>query len=191
MAELADSYFKALGDTSSRIEVTDTLGASAEIDSAINNLIQKIRSTHDSGNKIIFIGNGGSAAIASHMAIDYSKNGNFRATALNDPAALTCLSNDLGYEKVFLKQIELHGRAGDMLVAISSSGSSRNILNAVEIARAMNLEVVTLSGFHSENPLRSKGHTNFYVPSSEYGLVEILHLCLCHAVLDIADLGNF
>ena len=84
------------------------------------------------GNKLIFVGNGGSAAItASHMATDYSKNGNIRALALNDSSMLTCLGNDLGYDRVFAKQIELHARAGDLVIAISSSGRSANILNAV------------------------------------------------------------
>lgn len=186
MARSANSYFSTLYEISNGVQVTDDLGEAVEISNSLDELINKVRITHDSGNKIIFVGNGGSAAIASHMAIDYSKNGNFRSTALNDPAALTCLSNDLGYENVFAKQIELHGRPGDMLVAISSSGSSSNIINAVAVAKTMDLEVVTLSGFMSDNPLRLTGHTNFYVPSSEYGFVEILHLSICHAVLDLA-----
>src|SRR5262245_65309265 len=89
---------------------------------------------HESGNTIMFIGNGGSAGIASHLAIDFAKNGGLRALALNDAAALTCLGNDLGYEAVFAKQLDFHARPGDMLIAISSSGMSANII--AEIGRA-------------------------------------------------------
>jgi D-sedoheptulose 7-phosphate isomerase len=136
----------------------------------------------------MFLGNGGSAAIASHMAIDYSKNGGLRALAFNDPVSLTCLGNDLGYENVFAKQVDLHARSGDLLVAISSSGKSANVLAAVASARERDCRVVTFSGFQVDNGLRSAGDVNFYVGSSEYGFVEIAHLALCHAILDI-DMG--
>ena len=96
----------------------------------------------------MFVGNGGSAGIASHLAIDFSKNGGMRAMAFNDPSALTCLGNDLGYENVFAKQIEFHGRAGDLLIAISSSGRSPNILNAVKAARAAQLQGRHIFGLH-------------------------------------------
>ena len=121
------------------------------------------------------------------MAIDYTKNGGIRAMAMNDGAALTCLSNDLGYENVFAKQLEMHAREGDLLVAISSSGSSENILRAVGAARDRGCAVITLSGFSSNNPLRQLGDLNLYVPSGEYGFVEVTHLSLCHAMLDLAS----
>jgi D-sedoheptulose 7-phosphate isomerase len=142
------------------------------------------RRTHDAGNKLIFLGNGGSAGIASHMATDYSKNGNLRAVAFNDASALTCLGNDYGYEYVFAKQIEFHARAGDMIFAISSSGSSKNIVEAVKAAHAAHCTVLTLSGFRLENPLRNLGDMNLFLDSTYYGFVEIGHLMLCHAILD-------
>jgi D-sedoheptulose 7-phosphate isomerase len=136
----------------------------------------------------MFVGNGGSAGIASHLAIDFSKNGGLRSLAFNDSSALTCLGNDLGYENVFAKQLEFHARPGDLLIAISSSGRSPNILAAVKTARARNCKVVTFSGFTEENDLRKTGDINFFVRSREYGFVEVSHLALCHAVLDI-DMG--
>ena len=142
------------------------------------------RRTHDAGNKLIFVGNGGSAAIASHMATDYSKNGDVRAIALNDASMLTCLSNDIGYERIFAKQIELYAREGDLVVAISSSGRSANILNAVKAGRAAKCMIVTLSGFAADNPLRQLGDLNLYIDSDRYGFVEIGHLTICHLVLD-------
>ena len=119
-------------------------------------------------------------------AIDYWKNGGIRATAFNDAALLTCLSNDYGYEQVFAKPIEMMSQAGDLLIAISSSGRSLNILNGVAAARKNGCGVVTFSGFAADNPLRSLGNINFYVPSESYGYVEITHLSICHSILDLS-----
>jgi D-sedoheptulose 7-phosphate isomerase len=146
--------------------------------------ISNVKDFRTSQNKLIFIGNGGSAAIASHMAIDYSKAGGINAVALNDPAALTCLANDYGYEQVFSKQLYYQYRDGDILVAISSSGQSENILKAVYYLKPF-ATIFTFSGFKPDNPLRQMGHLNFYVPSDSYGFVEISHLILLHAILDI------
>jgi D-sedoheptulose 7-phosphate isomerase len=120
------------------------------------------------------------------MATDYSKNGNMRALAFNDGSMLTCLSNDLGYENVFAKQIELYGMEGDLLIAISSGGRSKNILDGVAMARNRGCRIVTLSGFSPDNFLRKVGDINFYLPSDQYGYVEIGHLAICHAILDFA-----
>jgi D-sedoheptulose 7-phosphate isomerase len=164
--------------------VTSTAGQGLNYAEAINQLMELARRTHSAGNKLMFVGNGGSAAIASHMATDYSKNGNIRALAFNDSSMLTCLGNDLGYDRVFAKQVELHARPGDLLIAISSSGRSANILNAVQAAREAKCAVVTLSGFLADNPLRRLGDINFYIGSDRYGFVEIGHLTICHLVLD-------
>lgn len=182
----ARSYFATLAGMYAATEATDAAGAAMTAGSAIDWMIGAARAAHQAGNKIMFIGNGGSAAIASHMATDYAKNGGLRATAFNDGAALTCLTNDLGFDAVFRHQIEMHARPGDLLVAISSSGRSANILAGVDAARARDCRVATLSGFDPDNPLRGSGDVNFYVPSHEYGFVEITHLSLCHAVLDLA-----
>lgn len=136
--------------------------------------------------KLFFIGNGGSAAIASHMTIDYSKNGGYKAIAFNDASALTCLANDYSYEDVFSKQIEKWADENDMLFAISSSGKSPNILNACLAAKKKNCFIVTLSAFEPTNPLRGLGDINFYVPISEYGFAEISHLSILHSILDLA-----
>ncbi len=180
------AYFEALACVNTATEATDPNGHPMPIDEAVDWAVARARRAHADGNKLMFIGNGGSAAIASHLAIDFSKNGGMRACAFNDGAALTCLANDLGYENVFAHQIALHGRPGDLLVAISSSGCSANILNGVEAARLGGAEVMTMSGFKPDNPLRAMGGVNLYVPSMEYGFVEISHLTLGHAILDLA-----
>jgi D-sedoheptulose 7-phosphate isomerase len=178
------SYFVTLSDLLCQVEVTSQAGGRIEFADAATALMARARATHAAGNKLIFVGNGGSAAIASHMATDYSKNGGVRALALNDASMLTCLGNDLGYDRVFAKQIELHARTGDLVIAISSSGRSTNILNAVDAAAAAGCAIATMSGFTADNPLRRRGEWNFYVASDRYGFVEIGHLTICHAVLD-------
>jgi|SRR5262245_9240097 len=179
-----ESYMDALSTAVKTVEPTDRSGKLIHVDEAIDWTAATARRVHDEGHKLIFVGNGGSAAIASHMATDYSKNGNLRALAMNDGSMVTCLGNDYGYDQVFAKQIEFHGHAGDLLVAISSSGRSPNILNAVVAARKIGCTVVTLSGFSTDNPLRAQGDLNFFVRSRFYGFVEIAHLTLCHAILD-------
>ena len=178
------SYFTILSEYLTETAVTSASGEALGLAEAVNRVIAQARRTHAAGNKLIFVGNGGSAAIASHMATDYSKNGDIRSLALNDSSMLTCLGNDLGYERIFAKQIELHARPDDLVIAISSSGRSANILNAVKAARAAKCDVVTFSGFAPDNPLRSLGDINFYVASDRYGFVEIGHLTICHAILD-------
>ena len=177
-------YFTALSGYLTDTAVTTSSGQSLDMAEAVNQAMLLARRTHAAGNKLIFVGNGGSAAISSHMATDYSKNGDVRAMALNDASMLSCLGNDLGYERVFAKQIELYARADDLVIAISSSGRSANILNGVKAARAAKCAVVTFSGFASDNPLRCLGDLNFYINSDRYGFVEIGHLTICHAILD-------
>jgi D-sedoheptulose 7-phosphate isomerase len=177
-------YFTVLTGCLTQTDVTSATGERIELAEAFNQVIAAARRAHLAGNKLIFIGNGGSAAIASHMATDYSKNGGIRALALNDSVMLTCLGNDLGYGEVFANQVDLYARPQDLVIAISSSGRSANILNAVKVARTAKCAVVTLSGFASDNPLRRLGDINFYIGSNRYGFVEVGHLTICHAMLD-------
>lgn len=182
----AQSYISVLSDLLRQTAVTDLDGATLSLDEGFRRVNAAAGETHARGNKIMFIGNGGSAAISSHLAIDYLKNGGMRAMALNDAATLTALGNDLGYDKVFATQLKLHALPGDLLVAISSSGRSANILNAVEAARTKDCRIITFSGFSEDNPLRRCGDVNFYINSGQYGFVEVGHLALCHASFDIA-----
>jgi D-sedoheptulose 7-phosphate isomerase len=179
-------YYNHLAGQLCRVMVTDDTGAALTQGEAVSRVIGWARAAHADGRKLMFIGNGGSAGICSHMATDYSKNGNMRALAFNDGSMLTCLGNDLGYENVFAKQIDLHGAKGDLLIAISSGGRSQNILNAVAVARRRGCRIVTLSGFGADNPLRKLGDINFYLASGQYGFVEVGHLAICHAILDFA-----
>lgn len=130
------------------------------------------------------IGNGGSAAIAGHAVIDMLNMGKLRAITLHDSATITCISNDYGYENVYQHQLKNLIRPNDVLVAISSSGKSQNILNAASIAKELNAKVITLSGFSNNNPLRTSGDINVWLDSSDYGLVEIGHAFILHNITD-------
>ncbi len=134
---------------------------------------------------VFFIGNGGSAAIASHMAADWLKNGGMRAMCFNDGALLTCLANDMGYDRVFCAPLARMANPGDLLFAISSSGKSKSITHAASIAAGFAISTVTLSGFAADNPLSGMGDVNFHVASVEYGVVEVAHHAICHQILDM------
>lgn len=146
--------------------------------------VQILHRTHFNQGRVFLIGNGGSAAIASHQAVDLWKNTGIKAIAFNDPSLLTCIANDYGYSDVFARPLETFCTAGDCLIAISSSGQSRNILRGVETVRAKGGHILGLSGFDPDNPLSYMGDINFYVPSQSYGIVEAVHLLLVHAIVD-------
>ena len=186
MGGVLDDYLGHLRDRAANTAVTDLGGASLGQDAAKEAIIARFRASHLAGGRVFFVGNGGSAAIASHMANDFTKNGGVRSLAISDAAVLTCLANDYGYEAAFAKGLEFQAGPQDGLVAISSSGASPNILNAVAEARRQGLWVVTLSGFSPENPLRRLGDLNLYIESEVYGVVEVGHLMLLHAVLDLS-----
>ena len=178
-------YLENISDLRHKITARNSAGEILSLADATKLSVELIRCASQDGGKIIFIGNGGSAAIASHMAVDFSKNGRMPAICFNDAVALTCLTNDLGYEEVFSQPIRMLAKSNDVLVAISSSGQSLNIINAVKAAHSIPMKVVTLSGFDETNLLINEGNVNFHVPSTRYGAVEITHLTICHALLDL------
>ena len=145
------------------------------------------RKSHDKGRRVIVIGNGGSSAIASHIATDYTKNAGIRTIAFNDSPTITCMANDFGYPEVFAKQLEYYAHKDDIAVLISSSGKSHNILNAAVKAMDMKMQIITFTGMLESNPLRGYGDINFWVPSGDYGLVEITHLSLLHSITSIVS----
>lgn len=186
--DLIDKYHKTFILLLDSLKVTDNTGVELDIYDGIEKACDVIKGK--TGKTVYFIGNGGSAAIASHMAIDFWKNGGMPAVAFNDGPLLTCISNDFGYKHVFEKPVEMFANKGDVLFAISSSGKSENILMGVKAARSKGCNIITLSGFGIDNPLRTMGDVNFYVPLSEYGPVEVAHQYICHWILDILMLSK-
>jgi D-sedoheptulose 7-phosphate isomerase len=134
--------------------------------------------------RVIFIGNGGSNAISGHMMEDYMKIAGKQTLSFTDPSLITCFANDYGYDKAIAEWIKRSFQKDDVLVAISSSGESANILNAVDQHLQLQGPVITLSGFKEQNRLSGKGTVNFHVAAKNYGIVECFHQIILHAILD-------
>ena len=178
-------YYQELSKYIGLIEASGKSGKKLKFTEAADRMLVLALTCKTDRKKVMFIGNGGSAAIASHAAVDFWKNAGIRAITFNDAPLLTCVSNDYGYEHVFEKPVEMFADKEDLLVAISSSGKSQNIINGVKAAQNKGCRIVTLSGFSKENPLRKMGEINFYVPARHYGHVEIIHKSICHYVYDM------
>jgi D-sedoheptulose 7-phosphate isomerase len=185
MLKEIEAYQRTFMELLNSVQVTTEDGRNMDYGDGVAAVCNLIRQQSAAGWKLIFIGNGGSAAIASHMALDFWKNGGMKAISFNDGVTLTCLGNDYGYAHVFEKPVEMFAEPGDVLIAISSSGKSENILLGVAAAMAKGCRVVTLSGFGADNPLRTRGKYNFYVASGKYGPVEVIHQYLIHCILDL------
>lgn len=159
---------------------TDIQGIERSLEQGTRAALDLLLTTKRGGGNVYIIGNGGSASVASHIANDFCNIGELRVMTLHEPTSLTCFTNDYGYERAYAVQIEKMARKGDLIIAISSSGKSRNIVNAAVAMRNYAGYVITLSGFSATNPLRHIGDLNYWVPSHEYGLVEIAHLFALH-----------
>lgn len=151
---------------------------------AFAEIVSLFLSERENKKNVFFIGNGGSAAIACHMTADFMKNGGMHTISLYDNALTTCMGNDYGYECVFSKPLEFLVCEGDLLVAISSSGNSQNIINAIHTARSSGAKVVTLTGFRSDNKIKNLGDYNIYVPVEHYGMVETIHNMYLQQIVD-------
>jgi len=153
-------------------------------DAAVNATLDLLTRVRDSQGSVLIIGNGGSAAVAAHIQNDLVNKSGVRTQVLHEPSLMTCMSNDYGYDAAFARLVNCYARAGDLLIAISSSGRSNNILAAVAAARSAACAVVTLSGFTRDNPLSLLGDVNFWSPSDDYGEVELSHAFLLHYIAD-------
>ena len=170
-------------------EVTDADGIRRDAEPAIEDLVATLTQLRSRGSRLYLVGNGGSASVASHAVTDFLNVGKLRASTLHDPALITCMSNDYGYEAAFARILHTLAAAGDTLIAISSSGQSANIRRAAAEMRTLRGKVITLSGFKRDNPLRSLGDVNFWLDSSDYGMVEIGHQFILHNIADRLRLG--
>jgi D-sedoheptulose 7-phosphate isomerase len=155
----------------------------------INTLMQvkdALVKTSENGKKVIIVGNGGSAAMASHISVDLTKNAGIRSINFNEPDLITCFANDYGYEHWLEKAVEFYGDKGDVFIGISSSGSSENILNGCRAAREKKFsKVITFSGMNFENPLRKLGDINLWVNSKAYNHIENIHQFWLLAIVDV------
>lgn len=157
-------------------------------DSAIDKLLEIkdiFQEISDNGKKVILAGNGGSAAMASHVAVDITKNAGIRALTFNEYDLITTLANDYGYENWIAKGIEFFYNPGDVIVLISASGKSENVVRAAKYSQELGLKTITFSGFEKGNPLRSSGDINLWVDSKTYNVVEMTHHIWLLAIVDM------
>ena len=158
-------------------------------DDLINKLIEVSKlliSTKVENKKILIFGNGGSTAIGSHFSVDLTKNAKLRCVNFNEADLITCFANDYGFERWVEKAIEFYSDPGDIVILISSSGKSKNMLNAAKFCQQNNLKsVITFTGFDEQNPLSQQGDLNFWVDSKAYNFVENMHQIWLLAVVDL------
>lgn len=148
----------------------------------IKDNLKKIRET---GNKIYFFGNGASAAFANHMALDFSKNGKILSRSLSDSALLTALSNDYSYENAMVEFLKIEGvTEADLIITISSSGNSPNIISVLNFCKENSIKSLALSGLKKDNKSISLADYSIYVPMKTYGMVECIHQIFLHLILD-------
>ena len=167
------NYFETIAETINGIDPE-----------ALERAAAMVRQAHDSRKKVILAGNGGSAAMASHVAVDLTKAAGIRAINFNEADLLTCFANDYGYEHWVARALEFYADPGDLAILISSSGASQNMLNGAEQASAMGLVVVSLSGFSPDNPMRRLGDLNLWAASDSYNIVEMTHHVWLLAIVD-------
>lgn len=162
-----------------------------EIDDQLIRLRDGLVAAQAASRKAILAGNGGSAAIASHCAVDFTRNAGIRCINFNEASLITCLANDYGYDHWLAKALEFYADDGDVVILISSSGKSPNMVNAARYAVSRGLTVATFSGFAVDNPLRSIGRLNFWVDSRAYNVVEMTHhiwlLAVCDLIVESAE----
>jgi D-sedoheptulose 7-phosphate isomerase len=143
-----------------------------------------ISETNKTGNKVIIVGNGGSASIASHLTVDLINAANIKSINFNESSIITCFANDYGYENWVSKALECYADIGDLIFLISSSGQSENMLIAANKAKSMGVGVITLTGFFSDNPLKKEGAINLWVDSDKYNIVEMTHHIWLLSIVD-------
>ena len=153
-------------------------------DVALNDIIKSFQQIKQTGKTMYLIGNGGSSGIISHTAVDLINSCKMKAYPITDHSLITCMANDNGYENVFSKPLSTIFHDGDGLIAVSSSGASQNIINAVHSCASKKPFILTLSGFSENNPLRRLGNFNLWLPITDYGIVEIGHALLLHWITD-------
>ena len=146
------------------------------------NIIKNIKKKN---KKIIIIGNGGSAAIANHAVVDFLKITKTKSINFNNSSLITCFANDFGHDNWMKEAVNYYGDKGDLLIAISSSGMSKNIINACKMANKKKFEsIITLTGFSKENKVKKLGNINFWVESKVYNFIENIFQIIILSMVD-------
>ena len=177
-------YLANFNQVLSGLVITNEFQIEINIDQAFSIFAEHLNLVKKNNHTIYLIGNGGSSGIVSHVSVDLLNSCKIKAFPVTDNSQLTCFANDFGYENVFSKPLEILLSEGDLLIAVSSSGSSTNIVNAAKSAKNKKNILISLSGFKPDNSLRQIGDLNFWLDSSSYGKVEIGHALILHYLTD-------
>lgn len=169
------------------IHVLDGNKKSVMIDEAFQTCCQLLSDLRKNKKTCFFIGNGASASMASHFSADFAKNGKLRTQTFTDLSIITAIGNDISYDEVFSQPINWYSGKDDILVAISSSGNSLNVVNGIKAAKENNCKVITLSAMGKNNRIFSMGDINFYIPAKTYGLAETGHSAILHHCMDLVE----
>jgi D-sedoheptulose 7-phosphate isomerase len=151
----------------------------------INASVNLIANTKKNKNKIYIVGNGGSSSIASHVSVDFTKVAKINCSTFNNVNLITCFANDYKYENWVVEAIKAYSLEQDLFILISSSGTSKNIVNAAQYCKQKKMNLITLSGFKKNNPLSQSGNINFHVESEEYNFIEMTHHIILLSIVDI------
>jgi D-sedoheptulose 7-phosphate isomerase len=172
--------------------LNDYLNDFSKIIKPDNNIIKKLIEVRDiflktskKRGKILIFGNGGSAAIASHVSVDLTKNAQIRTVNFNESDLITCFSNDYGYDRWIEKTIDFYADRNDTLVLISSSGKSKNMINACKAAKRKKIKVISFTGHAKNNPLSKIVNLSLWVNSKAYNFVENTHQIWLLTVCDL------
>ena len=169
------------------LSVQDSQGNDLDADDGFARLTELAFQVHSEGTTIYYLGNGASASMASHFAADMAKTGGVKTMVFTDPSLLTAVANDVSYEDVYAEPLKWYMKSKDMVVAISSSGNSPNIVRAVVQAKKLGGTVITISAMSESNSIRKLGDLNFYVAAKTYGLAETAHAAILHFWMDIFE----
>ena len=151
----------------------------------IEQSVQLIQRSIHNKSKVYIVGNGGSASIASHVSVDFAKVARVPSSTFNNSNLITCFANDYGYENWVVEAVKAYTNINDLMILISSSGTSKNIVNAAQYCKDNNIDLITLSGFNKDNPLSTLGNVNFHIESTEYNYIEMSHHIILLALVDI------
>lgn len=158
--------------------------AQDSVNDKIEEAKELLMASHAKGNTAFIQGNGASAAIASHCALDFTKQAKIKTLSFNESSLITAYANDFGYENWVLEALCSYASEGDVALLISSSGKSANIVNAASYCRDNGINVITFSGFSRNNPLIKNGDINFWVDSKAYNIIECIHMIWITAIID-------
>ena len=153
--------------------------------SLIDQSVKLIDKCINQGGKVYIVGNGGSASIASHVSVDFAKVARVPSATFNNANLITCFANDYGHDNWVSESIKAYTNKNDVLILISSSGTSKNIVNAALYCKEKGIPLLTLTGFASNNPLSKLGNINFLIDSKAYNFVENIHQVWLLTIVDL------